>query len=215
DEALEESFPASDPPAWAAVRSVRDTPDPSDEPKETAMANNLPRSFRFVEDPSFAAGPFSLLQREMNRLLDDVARGSAPVQSGVIPPRVDVRETDKELRISVELPGVAEDDLEVDVDDDLLTIRAEKKEERDVEKADQHLTERIYGIFQRSLRLPFAVDPQTVQAQMDNGVLTLTIPKARSQSRNRRVQIGGRDRSASSAAASNPGGGDGAAAHPS
>ncbi|MGZ6273788.1 MAG: hypothetical protein ACXWM8_05820, partial [Candidatus Limnocylindrales bacterium] len=48
DEALEESFPASDPPAWAAVRSVRDTPDPSDEPKETAMANNLPRSFRFV-----------------------------------------------------------------------------------------------------------------------------------------------------------------------
>jgi HSP20 family protein len=215
DEALEESFPASDPPAWAAVRSIRDTPDPSDEPKETAMANNLPRSFRFVEDPGFAAGPFILLQREMNRLLDDVARGSAPVQSDVVPPRVDVRETDKELRISVELPGVAEDDLEVDVDDDLLTIRAEKKEEREVEKADQHLTERVYGIFQRSLRLPFVVDPQTVQAQMDNGVLTLTIPKAKSQSRNRRVQIGGRDRSTSSAAVSNPGDGDGAAAQPS
>jgi HSP20 family protein len=154
------------------------------------MARNLPRPFRFGEDPSFAAGPFLLLQREMNRLLDDVARGGTAGQTGVVSPRVDVRETDKDFRISVELPGIAEDEVEVDLDDDVLTIRAEKKEEREVEKADQHLTERIYGVFQRSLRLPFAADPETVEAHMDNGVLQIVVPKGKAQSRNRRVPVG-------------------------
>jgi HSP20 family protein len=190
DEALEESFPASDPPAWAAVRTVRETPDPLPDPRRRDMARNLPRTFRPGEDPSFAAGPFLLLQREMNRLLEDVARGGTAGQTGVVPPRVDVRETEKEFRISVELPGVSEDEVEVDMDDDVLTIRAEKKEEREVEKADQHLTERIYGVFQRTLRLPFAADPETVEARMENGVLQIVIPKGQAQSRNRRVPVG-------------------------
>jgi HSP20 family protein len=110
-----------------------------------------------------------------------------------------VRETDKEFRISVELPGVSEDEVEVDLDDDVLTIRAEKKEEREVEKADQHLTERIYGVFQRTLRLPFSVDPETVEARMENGVLQIVIPKGQAQSRNRRVPVAKQGGTASSA----------------
>ena len=80
------------------------------------MARNLPTPFRFIEDPSWA--PFGLLQREMSRLFDDASRNGEGqgARSGLIAPRLDVRETDKEFRVSVELPGVAEEDIEVDVD---------------------------------------------------------------------------------------------------
>jgi HSP20 family protein len=153
------------------------------------MARNLPAPFRFIEDPSWA--PFGLLQREMSRLFDDVSRNGAVQndRSGLIAPRLDVRETDKEFRVSVELPGVAEEDIEVDVDDDLLTVRAEKKEAREVERADQHVTERLFGVFQRSIRLPQSVDAKTVKATLDNGVLQITIPKSERQTSKRRVPV--------------------------
>jgi HSP20 family protein len=203
DEALEESFPASDPPAWAAHGTIRERPDPpTNTPRRHDMASRLPTPFSFGEDSSFAAGPFLLMQREMSRLLDNANRAGGSGQAAVVPPRVDVRETENDFRITVELPGVAEEDVEVDMDDDLLTIRAEKKEEREVEKADQHLTERLYGVFQRSLRLPFAADPETVQARMQNGVLEITVPKTKSRSSNRRVRIGGGEKSSSSASGS-------------
>jgi len=153
------------------------------------MARNLPIPFRFIEDPSWT--PFGMLQREMGRLFEDVPRNGAgeAVPSGLIAPRLDVKETDKEFRVSVELPGVADEDIEVDVDDDLLTVRAEKKEELEVERADQHVTERRFGVFQRSIRLPQSVDAQTVRATLDNGVLQIAIPKSQRQANNRRVPI--------------------------
>jgi HSP20 family protein len=158
------------------------------------MARNLPTPFRFIEDPSWA--PFGLLQREVGRLLDDASRGGGERQSansGLIAPRLDVQETDKEFCVSVELPGVAEEDVEVDVDDDLLTIRAEKKQEVEVERADQHVTERLFGVFQRSIRLPEHVDAQQVKASLENGVLQIVIPKSERQARNRRVPVGRRN----------------------
>src|SRR5258705_1351575 len=137
DQALEESFPASDPPAWAAHGTIREHPDPPIKtPRRQHMASRLPTPFSFGEDSSFAAGPFLLMQREMSRLLDSANRAGGGGQGAVVPPRVDVRETENDFRITAELPGVAEEDVEVDLDDDLLTIRAEKKEEREVEKAD-------------------------------------------------------------------------------
>ena len=153
------------------------------------MARNLPTPFRFIEDASWA--PFGLLQREMGRLFDDVSRNGAgqAAPGGLIAPRLDVKETDKEFRVSVELPGVAEEDIEVDVDDDLLTVRAEKKEERQIERADQHVTERLFGVFQRSIRLPQSVDAKTVKATLDNGVLQIAIPKSERQPSNRRVPV--------------------------
>ena len=153
------------------------------------MARTLPTPVRFIEDPSWA--PFGLLQREMGRLFEDVSRNGAgqAVPSGLIAPRLDVKETDKEFRVSVELPGVAEEDIEVDLDDDLLTVRAEKKEEREIERADQHVTERRFGVFQRSIRLPQSVDAQTVKATLDNGVLQIAIPKSERQTSKRRVAV--------------------------
>jgi len=87
--------------------------------------------------------------------------------------------TENEVRICAELPGVRQDDVEVSMDDDVLTIRGEKKLERKDEKENYHFMERSYGTFQRSLRLPFPVDPNQVQADFNNGVLTVTLPQTR------------------------------------
>ena len=75
------------------------------------------------------------------------------------------------------------------VEDDMLTIRAERMQERETNRRNYHLVERSVGVFQRSLRLPAPVDPGKVQASFDNGVLTVTIPKDSSLARSRRVQV--------------------------
>jgi HSP20 family protein len=147
---------------------------------------------------SFGSDPFLSLHREMNRLFDDVFRGTpsqAPSiwgqsgESGMLMPQVDVSKTDKELKICAELPGVSENDVDVSLDDDVLTIRGEKKFERKDEKENYHFVERSYGTFQRSLRLPYSVDPEQVQARFENGVLNVTVPKTKQQERSRRIQV--------------------------
>ncbi len=136
--------------------------------------------------------PFLSLHREMDRLLDDVFRGrtGGPAQGGgMMMPDIDVCETDQEVRICAELPGVSEDDIDLSLSDDMLTIRGEKKFERKDEKENYHFTERAYGTFQRALRLPYPVDPDKVRADFDNGVLTVTLPKGPEQDRNRKIQV--------------------------
>ena len=119
------------------------------------------------------------------------ARGQGDVGT-FVNASMNVSETDKEIRITAELPGVTEQDIEVSLDDDVLTIRGEKKFERKDDKENFHFVERSYGTFQRSLRLPYAVDSEQVQASFENGVLTLTVPKTGRQERSRRIQVQGR-----------------------
>jgi len=144
--------------------------------------------------------PFLSLHREMNRLFDDVFRGNLAEGEGsgqaaqggsIIPARMNVSETENEFRITAELPGVTEQDVDVRLDDDMLTIRGEKRSEQKDEKENYHFVERSFGSFQRSLRLPFAVDPEQVQARFENGILTVTLPKTQQQERSRRIQIQG------------------------
>ena len=139
------------------------------------------------------------LHRQMNRLFDDVLRestGQTPSsqgqggEGGMLMPHMDVSETDKELKVCAELPGVSEKDIDVRLEDDVLVIRAEKKFERKDEKENYHFMERSYGTFQRALRLPGPVEPEQVQASFENGVLTVTVPKTEQQERSRRIQIG-------------------------
>jgi HSP20 family protein len=159
------------------------------------------------------ADPFLTLHREMNRLFDDVLRGvpaSAGGQGGnrtgmLLAPSVDVTENDKEVRIQAEMPGVSEKDVEVSLDDDVLTIRAEKKQERKEEREGVHFSERAFGTFQRSLRLPFQVNPERVEARFENGVLSVTLPKSPQQERSRRIRIqGAQSQSGGQEAASRP-----------
>ena len=149
----------------------------------------------------FPGDPFLSLHREMNRLFDDVFRGvGLPAASGsqgqgdvgtFVHASMNVSETDKEIRITAELPGVAEQDIDVSLDDDVLTIRGEKKFERKDDKENFHFVERSYGTFQRSLRLPYAVESEQVRASFENGVLTVTVPKTERQERSRRIQVQG------------------------
>lgn len=163
------------------------------------MARNPLSPFRsggLAERGGYGGDPFLSLHREMNRLFDDVLRGSfgVPVQSGeqgrgMMMPHMDVSETENEVRICAELPGVSEKDVDVSLSGDVLTIRGEKKLERKDDTENYHFVERSYGTFQRSLRLPYAVDPDQVQASFENGVLTVTLPKGKEQERSRRIQV--------------------------
>ncbi len=165
------------------------------------MARNPMTPFR-PGGGMFTGDPFLSLHREMNRLFDDVFRGTGlPAATGsqgqgdvgtFVNASMNVSETDKEIRITAELPGVIEQDIDVSLDDDVLTIRGEKKFERKDDKENFHFVECSYGTFQRSLRLPYAVDSEQVQASFENGILTVTVPKTERQERSRRIQVQGR-----------------------
>jgi HSP20 family protein len=153
------------------------------------------------------------LNRDINRLFDDFLQPSAlpsltdtAVATALITPQINVSETDNEIRVSVELPGVDLDDLEVDVTDDMLVVRGEKRLERSNEDENYHFVERAYGSFQRTVQLPFAVDPDQVQASFDNGVLNIMIPKNEQQQRTHRIDVQPGSGTQGAQAGSQPGG---------
>lgn len=117
------------------------------------------------------------LHREIDRLFSEFAQGAGADGGRNIIPNIEISETDKAIEISAEMPGLERKDVEVNIDDDTLTIRGEKKvEESQGDKNVQH-SERTYGVFLRVLQLPPGIDPSSVQATMSNGVLKITIPK--------------------------------------
>ena len=134
------------------------------------------------------ANVFGFLQREVDRLFEEFARGLGPMSAaaanGSLLPSMEVTETDKELVITAELPGLERKDVDISLEDNVLTIRGEKKSEAspDDKNKNVHVSERSYGVFYRVLELPSGIDPSSVQATMSNGVLKITIPKpARAQ----------------------------------
>jgi HSP20 family protein len=152
-----------------------------------ARGNLLPFGFG-----SQRGDPFQLLRREMEQLFDSVGGSTGEASAGggnIVAPRMDISEDDQAFRVTAEMPGARPEDVEVIVEDDVLTIRAERTQERETTRRNYHLVERSVGVFQRSLRLPAPVDAAKVQASFDNGVLTVTIPKDGSQARPRRVQV--------------------------
>jgi HSP20 family protein len=90
---------------------------------------------------------------------------------------MDVSETDKAIEIAVELPGLEKKDVELNVSDNLLTIRGEKKSEREEKNKDYHLVERSFGSFSRSVELPAGVKAEDISAEIAKGVLKVTVPK--------------------------------------
>jgi HSP20 family protein len=103
-------------------------------------------------------------------------------------PRTDVAETDKEVKISMELPGIDPKEVDISVTGGILSVRGEKKEERQEEHRDFHYVERQFGSFHRTFQLPTTVDPDKVDAQYKNGVLHITLEK-QPQAQARRIAV--------------------------
>jgi HSP20 family protein len=128
---------------------------------------------------------------EFDRLFDTLSRGFfvTPFEGGLLAgagermrglsmPKTDVSENDTSFRMTVELPGMEEKNVEIAVSDGILTVRGKKEAERKEEKENYHLTEREYGSFERSMRLPPSVDQERIAASFDKGVLTIEMPKS-------------------------------------
>jgi HSP20 family protein len=127
-------------------------------------------------------------RREIDRVFDRFF-GQADSMTGPWTPAVDVRETSDAIEMVAELPGLRTEDVEVNIENNVLSISGEKKQ--DVEKngdGEYHLVERRYGRFERTFTLPRTVDGERISAQFENGVLTITLPKAET-AKPRRVQV--------------------------
>lgn len=138
--------------------------------------------------------PFLTLHREMNRLFDDAFRGFdlAPVSGSLFEqsarwPSIEVNETDKDVKVTAELPGLEEKDVQVELANGALSIKGEKKTE--TEDKDRKFSERYYGRFER--RIPIEdVDQDKISAAFKNGVLTVTMPKLpQAESKVKRIAI--------------------------
>lgn len=124
-------------------------------------------------------GEMLSMQRELDRLLRRFgAGGDDSLTSVAWMPRIDVKTEGDDMVVYAELPGLDQDDIDVSVTGDTLTIRGERKAESEKESEGWLIRERSYGTFERSLTLPEAVDAEAIQAEYNNGVLEVHIPKA-------------------------------------
>ena len=151
----------------------------------------------------WSSHPFASFRKEMDDLFENFfgkpfsqwpkIEGGLELPKGAVSPAVDVSESDDAITLTAELPGLAEGDIEIDVKDGMLTLKGEKKLERDEKKEDVHITERQYGSFRRSMSVPDRVDLDKIKADFDKGVLTVTMPKkAESKASERKIAIGGK-----------------------
>jgi HSP20 family protein len=144
-------------------------------------------------------GPLTSLRREMDRLFDDFGTARWPVPGAMrlmaeMPPipAMDLVGNDGGYEVTVELPGIDMKDVELTIRDDMLTLRGEKREEAQRNDKDRHVSERRYGSFQRSLRLPPDADAGRVEATCANGVLRITLPKSETaRAREQKIDIRG------------------------
>jgi HSP20 family protein len=125
------------------------------------------------------------LQERMNKLFEESLFRSGKDQEdltvGRWSPSVDVMENEQEIVIKAELPGIELKDVEVLIKDNLLTLRGERKFEKEEEKEDYHRIERAYGAFQRVFTLPASVEQDKVKAKMKDGILEIRLPKAKKE----------------------------------
>jgi HSP20 family protein len=131
------------------------------------------------------------IQNEMNRLFNSVFDTATPANGSTFRrwiPAMDLVETESSYVLTADLPGLSQSDINIELDDNVLTVSGERKAEHEDRKAGYYRVERSYGSFRRSLTLPEGVDADAVKATFENGVLEVTVPKPAQQAP-RKVQI--------------------------
>ena len=122
------------------------------------------------------------MQREINKMFDSFFRGSAGedgfMTASAWTPAADIAEHDDAYVVKAELPGITKEDVKITVQDNVLTIRGEKKQESESKGSSYHRVERTYGSFQRSFTLPTSVKSDKIDAAFKDGILSITMPKA-------------------------------------
>jgi HSP20 family protein len=153
--------------------------------------------------PRAAADPWQSLRSEFDRLFDRVSGFGLPSMrriSDLVPsfestfsvnaPAVDVTEDDKAYKITAELPGLDAKDVEVGMTGDLLTLKGEKRQEKEEKNKNWYVSERAYGSFERGFALPEGVDREKIVAEFAKGVLTVTLPKsAEAQKQQKKIEV--------------------------
>jgi HSP20 family protein len=141
--------------------------------------------------------PFLSFRRDVDRMFDDFFGGygcravGSPFGSWVTPtPSLDLTENEKEFVVTAEIPGLDDKDFEVNVSGDVLTLKGDKKAEHEHRNGDAYYMERRFGSFSRSVRLPFEVQDEKVDARYEKGVLTIRVPKPADMQRQvRRIEV--------------------------
>jgi HSP20 family protein len=167
------------------------------------QAENVP--VKREEVTRAAAHPLMSLRDDIDRMFDNFMRGTWPSMGrwfdfepfrGVgrtvfaLAPSVDVCETDNSYEITAELPGMSEKDIELTLTENVLTLKGEKKEEREEKKKDYYLSERSYGSFQRSFTMPSDANAEKITTSFKNGVLSISIPKSEeAKAKTRKIEV--------------------------
>ncbi len=142
--------------------------------------------------------PFTAMRREMENLLESFTQGleGAPEvsENGFFSPVVEVKEDEKGLTIAAELPGIEPDDVSVELDNGVLTLKAERKMEREEDKEEKegvkyHVMERAYGTFLRRFSLPWEADEDKIEANFDKGVLTIFVPRKVEEKKAKKISV--------------------------
>ncbi len=115
------------------------------------------------------------LQKRMSELMEEAE--TMPMEGNIFMPLADVKETEEAIVVTMDLPGVEKQDVDISISDDELRVVAEKKAETEVSEKDYHKRERTYKRFERMVKLPVAVKVEEAKARLDNGVLEVSLPK--------------------------------------
>jgi len=134
----------------------------------------------------------NMLQDRMNRLFEDAGRGirrnEEPASTTIWSPAVDIYETDGEIVVQAELPGMDRKDIALHLEDNVLTIRGDRQFKKETKEDNYHRIERSYGRFSRSFSLPTTVDEDKIRADYKDGVLKIALPK-KEQAKPKQIQI--------------------------
>jgi HSP20 family protein len=168
--------------------------------KKEQEGNTLP--IRRQDTQTKYADPFTQIRQEIDKVFDSAFKGlgfpsiglgrelSPMAQTDWLKPTLDIGASDKEYTISVELPGVDENEIQVELVNDTLKIKGEKKQEKEEKERNYYRMERSYGSFQRTLSLPEDADQDDIKAVYKNGVMNITIPrKTASKTEAKQIEI--------------------------